>query len=44
MNMKCSEYDPRNFISAELTNGTNKLECYNKLGWKGLPETNPLTY
>ncbi len=25
-------------------NGTNKLECYNTLGFKGMPDTNTLAY
>jgi hypothetical protein len=29
---------------SKLMNGSNKLECYIPLGWKGLPGTNTLAY
>jgi len=29
-------------FSLQLTNGSNKIEFYITLGWKGLPETNKL--
>jgi hypothetical protein len=31
-------------FSALLTNGSNKLQCFITLGWKGLPGTNNPTY
>jgi hypothetical protein len=31
-------------FSLQLTNGSNKLECYITLGQKGLPVTNTLAY
>ncbi len=47
--MKCCEYTPRGRIhnslfSSSLKNGQNKLKCYIKLGWKGLPGTYALMY
>ncbi len=31
-------------FSLQLTKGTDKLECYIRLGWKGLLRTNALAY
>jgi hypothetical protein len=31
-------------FSLKIINQPNKLECYIKLGWKGLPATNALAY
>ncbi len=31
-------------FSSQLTNGPNKLECYIRVGKKGLPGTNTLAY
>ncbi len=31
-------------LSQSPTNGSNKLDCYIKFGWKGLPVTNCLAY
>jgi len=34
----------RSFFSSQLTNGSNKLECYITLGWKGLLGKTTLAY
>ncbi len=31
-------------FSSYNMNGFNELECYKKIGWKGLPGTNTLTF
>jgi len=33
--------EANNLFSSECTNGSNKLECYIALDWKGLPGTTP---
>jgi hypothetical protein len=47
--MKVYEYDSRSHIhntsfSLYLINAPNKLECYIRVSWKGLPGTNTLAY
>jgi hypothetical protein len=34
----------KTFIFSYLTKGSNKLQCYFTLFWKGFPETNNLAY
>jgi hypothetical protein len=47
--MKGYEYNPWDCIHnisfhSKLMNGSNKLDCYITLGWKGLPVTDTLAY
>ncbi len=47
--MKYCDYSPSSQIynasfSLQFKNGSNKLECYVTLSWKGLLVTNTLTY